>query len=66
MFVFTGAEFSGCRLGEVVAAAEISMSHLTAISGELELELAGLKAKEIRKSVKHQEEMRGNQSELTS
>ena len=47
----------------MVAAAEISMSRLTAISGELELELAGLEAKEIRKSVKHQEEMRGNQRE---
>lgn len=46
-----------------MAAAEISMSRLTAISGELELELAGLEAKEIRKSVKHQEEMRGNQRE---
>lgn len=56
--LYIGAEFSGCRLGEVMSAAEINMSRLNALNSKLEIELASLEADEIRSSVKHQEEMR--------
>ena len=55
------SDFTGYRLGETVAAAQLTMTTLSKKSASLELLLASIEAKEIRASVKYEEAIQSSQ-----